>query len=351
MHRLAATIRRLVRGMAGRQTNLALLGLLLLAVATGALNFALGTAWARWPTVAHGTVALAIVLVSGWKWRIIRAGLDHHPLTSSWPSLVLTALVVAAIASGVLHSTGLVLRYGPLDDMQVHVGAALLSLPFAAWHVFARETFPGRQDATRRNLLRSALLLGSAGAVWASLEGLMDVVGWRGADRRFTGSLEQASHDPESMPSIIWLFDPRLVLDRDAWTLTVVDGSGSRTLGYRELAAPDERVTAILDCTSGWWAEQDWSGVTLSRLLGEPPRRSRSLLVRSETGYARRFPLHDLPHLLLATRYEDRPIAPRHGAPARLVAPGRRGFWWVKWVTRIEVSDVPWWRQPPYPLQ
>jgi DMSO/TMAO reductase YedYZ molybdopterin-dependent catalytic subunit len=26
----------------------------------------------------------------------------------------------------------------------------------------------------------------------------------------------------------------------------------------------------------------------------------------------------------------------------RLVAPGRRGFWWVKWVARLDVVDEPW---------
>jgi DMSO/TMAO reductase YedYZ molybdopterin-dependent catalytic subunit len=31
----------------------------------------------------------------------------------------------------------------------------------------------------------------------------------------------------------------------------------------------------------------------------------------------------------------------RHGAPARLVAPGRRGFEWVKWVVRVELHDGP----------
>ena len=35
---------------------------------------------------------------------------------------------------------------------------------------------------------------------------------------------------------------------------------------------------------------------------------------------------------------------------ARLVAPGRRGFWWVKWVVSVELDPTPWWRQPPFPL-
>jgi DMSO/TMAO reductase YedYZ molybdopterin-dependent catalytic subunit len=45
------------------------------------------------------------------------------------------------------------------------------------------------------------------------------------------------------------------------------------------------------------------------------------------------------------------PLSSGHGAPARLVAPGRRGYWWVKWVARIELRDEPWWLQPPFPLQ
>ena len=49
------------------------------------------------------------------------------------------------------------------------------------------------------------------------------------------------------------------------------------------------------------------------------------------------------------SRDRARPTA-GHGFPARLVAPDRRGFWWVKWVVRIETSNVPWWVQSPYPL-
>ena len=33
----------------------------------------------------------------------------------------------------------------------------------------------------------------------------------------------------------------------------------------------------------------------------------------------------------------DEPLSHEHGAPVRLVAPGRRGFQWVKWVTHVEL--------------
>jgi DMSO/TMAO reductase YedYZ molybdopterin-dependent catalytic subunit len=75
----------------------------------------------------------------------------------------------------------------------------------------------------------------------------------------------------------------------------------------------------------------------------------RSVVVTSRTGYSRRFPARDLERLWLATHLGERPLIDAHGFPARIVAPGRRGFWWVKWVVQIETSDVPWWLQLPFP--
>ena len=53
----------------------------------------------------------------------------------------------------------------------------------------------------------------------------------------------------------------------------------------------------------------------------------------------------------LATGFQSGPLTRGTGAPVRLVAPGRRGFWWVKWVASVELSDTPAYAQAPFPLQ
>ena len=74
-----------------------------------------------------------------------------------------------------------------------------------------------------------------------------------------------------------------------------------------------------------------------------------SFTVRSATGYARRFPSSDAANVHLAVGYGDETLRRGHGAPVRVVAPGRRGPWWVKWVTEVDHDDRPWWFQLPFP--
>jgi molybdopterin-dependent oxidoreductase-like protein protein len=334
--------------MAGRRTNLALLVLLAAALLTGALTYGIGTSWVRWMVVLHGVAGLALVLLAPWKSVIARRGLRRRR-QGSVISVVLAVLVAVAVVFGILHATGIAVDLGPVTAMQVHVGAALVSMPLAVWHVVGTRVRPRRTDLTRRNVLRAGALLGGAGLAYGAAEGLVRLTSLPGAERRFTGSFEQGSHDPPAMPITQWLNDAVPHIDPASWRLTVATPEGERAWTYQELASFRDRVRATIDCTGGWYAEQDWEGVWLSRLVPDLGQ-SRSVSVRSVTGYPRRFPASDVARLLVATRAGGRPLDPGHGFPVRIVAPGRRGFWWVKWVDRVELSATPWWWQWPFPV-
>jgi DMSO/TMAO reductase YedYZ molybdopterin-dependent catalytic subunit len=322
---------------------------LVVALVTGGLAFAAGTGWGRPVVVAHGLAGLAVLVLAPWKSVVVRRGLARRSGAGRWASVTFGVLVLVAVAAGLAHASGALARLGPVSAMQVHVGAALVALPLLAWHAAARGGARARRtDLSRRALLRAGVVAGGAGLLLVAVEGATRLTGLPGARRRFTGSLPVAGSDPRRIPVTQWLDDRVQAIDPSAWRLRVTAGASTRDWTYGELAAFGDRVEAVLDCTGGWFARAAWEGVRLERLL--PPGATGSVVVVSATGYRRRLPLGDAGTLLLATRLAGRPLSAGHGFPARLVAPGRRGFWWVKWVVSVELDPAPWWRQPPFPL-
>ena len=329
-----------------RQVNLALAVLVTSAVVTGLAANTSGTPAGRWLIVAHGVAGLGLLVLSRRKTRIAGRSLNRarrrrgHRL-----SLTLAVLVVVTVVTGLIESTGTTYRLGPLTTMQVHIGSAVAAIPLVVVHFRIRPARPRATDLSRRTVLRAGLVGAAAGGAWLGWEALLRTTGAPGATRRFTASHERGSGDPAAMPVTQWLDDTVQHIDPATWVLRVAADT-------YDLAAlrrmPQDDITAILDCTSMWYAEQHWRGIRLDRLIdvGGAP----SVEIASATGYALRLPARDLGNLWLALDVGGRPLSAGHGFPARLVAPGRRGFWWVKWVTGVQPSQVPWWVQSPFPL-
>jgi hypothetical protein len=326
---------------AGRRTNLALLGTLVAAAVTGGFIFAAGTDGpARLAAIAHGLFGLAVVLLAPWKTVIIRRAPSIRAA-----SLILLTLVVICVGSGLVEVFG---GYGVLwhlSPMQVHVGSALLLAPLLVWHVLRhRRQRLRRLDLSRRSLLRSGILAAGVGVGYAALEGVGGLVGSASASRIATGSHKVGAN---AIPATNWLFDMVPLISPEH--RVVVAGS---SYSIPDLASRSTTITARLDCTSGWYADGEWTAVNLGDLLPDQQLgAAASIEVRSVTGYQRRFPIADARSLWLATAYLGEPLEAGHGAPVRLVAPHRRGFWWVKWVASVQLSDTPGWSQSPFPLQ
>jgi DMSO/TMAO reductase YedYZ molybdopterin-dependent catalytic subunit len=325
---------------AGRRTNVALLVVLLAAALTGALGFAAGTPVpAKITTLTHGMFGLALVLLIPWKTVIVR----RAPVLQA-TSLMLLGLITICITSGLVQVFG---GYGllwRLSPMQVHVGSALLAAPLLAWHVARhRRQRLRRVDLSRRVLLRAGVLAAGAAATYGILEGIGRLLHSTSASRIATGSHRLSA---AAAPATIWLFDrvPNVARDHQ------VDVMGT-ALSMSDLASRSEMVLARLDCTSGWYADAEWTAVKLANLIApDQLAGAASVEIISVTGYRRRFPAEEAGALWLATAYQGEPLQAEHGAPVRLVAPHRRGFWWVKWVESVKLSDVPAWGQSPFPL-
>jgi len=67
-------LRRLLRPP-GRQTNQALLVVLLFAFGTGVATVAIGSPDGAWVAIGHGICGVAVVLLIPWKSRVVRGGL------------------------------------------------------------------------------------------------------------------------------------------------------------------------------------------------------------------------------------------------------------------------------------
>ncbi|WP_323674343.1 molybdopterin-dependent oxidoreductase [Halorubellus sp. PRR65] len=316
-----------------------LLAGVVVAAVTGVASILAGTASDAWVFWTHGIAG--VVLVGALAAKLARV---RHRLTGSWNwtvrvSVALTVVAVLALASGLAWTLGVVEQVGPFTLLVLHAYVGIALLPVFLVHLHSRFRTPTAQDATRRNALKLSATLVVGAVAWRASRLL-------GPARRFTGSTERGSDDGNRFPVTSWVADDPEPVDVDDWTLSVtgrvdspLDLDERTVLGDATLDHDTSRV--VLDCTSGWYSEHDWRGVRVADLLDAADADPDADWVRftSITGYRWSLPREEAERALLATHADDDRLSHGHGYPLRLVAPGRRGFQWVKWIDSVEVRD------------
>src|SRR6201994_2066441 len=113
----------------GRQTNQALLVVLLFAFGTGVATVAIGAPDGAWVAIGHGICGMAVVLLIPGKSRVVRGGLLRARL-SRWLSLVLAALALITLIAGLGYATGLMRSIAGKTGLWLHIAVALALVPF-----------------------------------------------------------------------------------------------------------------------------------------------------------------------------------------------------------------------------
>jgi DMSO/TMAO reductase YedYZ molybdopterin-dependent catalytic subunit len=328
-----------------RGTDWGLALLVAFGLVSGLATWFAGSPGGAWVFGVHTLAGTALALLLVFKLRRVLPGVGARARRDSRTlrGLLALGLVLAVLVSGTVWSTAGRVGVAGYTVLFWHaaLGAVLAAVVFAHARGWARRP-RGRDLSDRRQFLTAAALGVGALAAWQLQRPVQRTLGVPGARRRFTGSYEAGSFTGNAFPATSWVADrPRPLAG--GYRLTVA-GRVRRPLA---LAAAEldrgDALTATLDCTGGFFSTQRWRGVSLGRLLDDAcvGPGARHVRVISRTGYRWSFGLHDARALLLATHVGGEPLSHGHGAPCRLVAPGRRGGQWVKWVERVEVHDDP----------
>ena len=112
-----------------------------------------------------------------------------------------------------------------------------------------------------------------------------------------------------------------------------------------------------LHCVEGWSVKILWEGFLVNDLLkeaGVKPNAVAAIFYASD-GYSTSLPLDYMTsnNIIIAYKMNGITIPPERGFPFQLVAESQYGYKWIKWITKIELTDNPdylgYWEKRGYP--
>ena len=306
-----------------------------------------------WVFELHRLTGWALLAALPWKtaisFRSLRRGLkaDFDRGVLILVSTLLGAATLLVVALGLAWSW----RLGPQElwlrqtAISWHWLLALgLVAPFGliAWRRWPR---PRRADSLSRRAVLKTLGLG-----------LLSIAGWWAAEaiagkraalvspRRITGSRLDGTYSGNRFPVTHTIAATEKQVDVTHWRLSLEGAVATpRAFTYMELLElPSGELDAILDCTLGWYTQQVWRGLALRELLAAQGVSSNAFAVKLEsvTGFAQILPLVEAEGVLLATHVGGETLEHLHGFSLRAVVSSWRGWFWVKWLSRIEILAV-----------
>ncbi|MDD2206781.1 MAG: molybdopterin-dependent oxidoreductase [Aminobacterium sp.] len=132
----------------------------------------------------------------------------------------------------------------------------------------------------------------------------------------------------------------------DTYTL-VVDGLVETPLSFtlEELTEKLPRAKKVIriDCVEGWAVTCLWEGFLITDLinLSVPKKESKIIIFHAVDGYTTSLPLEYIKekNIMLADHINGIVLPQAQGFPLQLVAEDKWGYKWIRWITRLELSD------------
>jgi DMSO/TMAO reductase YedYZ molybdopterin-dependent catalytic subunit len=137
------------------------------------------------------------------------------------------------------------------------------------------------------------------------------------------------------------------VINLETFQLTIsglVDSSYSLTWDEINELPAAYTDTMIMYCVEGWEVWGNWKGILIKDLLDKAQVQGEGefVLFKSRDGYRTALPVSYLVkyNAMLAYEVNNAPLQKKDGFPLRLVAFGKYGYKWAKWVTSLEVMNT-----------
>ena len=134
-------------------------------------------------------------------------------------------------------------------------------------------------------------------------------------------------------------------INTDVYTLTI-DGlvEQPNSLTHDEVLDNQKYTKVVtLHCVEGWSVDILWEGILLADLFEavDIQESADTVIFHSEDGYSTALPLQTIMdrQLMIAYKMNGVVLPPERGFPFQLVAEDKLGYKWIKWITRIELSD------------